>query len=164
MYPIPPTEHLIETKTCRHCGVSFPITDKDMGFYDKVSPVFAEKKYQIPTPTLCPDCRQQRRLSFRNERKLYRRKCDLTGKDVISIFSPDKSYKVYETSEWWSDKWDAMNYGPTNGINFEESFFSQFSKLQLQVPRLANNLLDNENTIYCNMCWHLKNCYYCFNL
>ncbi|EKD44683.1 MAG: hypothetical protein ACD_71C00045G0004, partial [uncultured bacterium (gcode 4)] len=40
MYPIPPTERLVETKTCRHCSVSFPITEKDLEFYDKVSPVF----------------------------------------------------------------------------------------------------------------------------
>jgi len=43
MYPIPPNDTLIETKTCRHCSVSFPITDKDLEFYEKVSPVF-------PTP------------------------------------------------------------------------------------------------------------------
>ena len=110
MYPIPKDETLVETKSCKHCGASFPITDKDLEFYDKVSPVFAGKKYQIPTPAFCPDCRQQRRLSFRNERKLYKRKCDLTGKDIISIYSPDKVYTVYEQSEWWSDKWDPLDY------------------------------------------------------
>lgn len=40
MYPIPSTEKLVETKACRHCQVSFPITDKDLEFYDKVSPTF----------------------------------------------------------------------------------------------------------------------------
>ncbi len=40
MYPIPPTETLVETKICRHCQTSFPITDKDLEFYEKVSPVF----------------------------------------------------------------------------------------------------------------------------
>ncbi|MBU0627024.1 hypothetical protein KKG31_00015 [Patescibacteria group bacterium] len=49
-----------------------------MEFYSKVSPIIAGKKYLIPAPTLCPDCRQQRRISFRNERSLYKRKCDLT--------------------------------------------------------------------------------------
>ena len=41
MFPIPSNEILVETKTCTHCGISFPITDKDLEFYDKVSPVFA---------------------------------------------------------------------------------------------------------------------------
>jgi hypothetical protein len=34
-------EKIIETKTCRHCGTSFDITDKDLEFYEKVSPVFS---------------------------------------------------------------------------------------------------------------------------
>jgi hypothetical protein len=47
-------------------------------FYEKVSPIFKGRKYSIPTPQLCPECREQRRISFRNERKLYKRKCDAT--------------------------------------------------------------------------------------
>ena len=110
MFPIPPDEHLVEERVCKHCSVVFPITDKDMEFYEKVSPVFGGKRYTIPAPTLCPDCRQQRRLSFRNERKLYKRKCDATGKDIISIYSPDKPYTVYHQDYWWSDKWNPLDY------------------------------------------------------
>ncbi len=110
MYPIPSNEHLVENRKCRQCAAVFPITDKDMEFYEKVSPVFGGKRYSIPAPTLCPDCRQQRRLSFRNERKLYKRKCDATGKDIISIYSPDKPYTVYHQDYWWSDKWDPLDY------------------------------------------------------
>jgi hypothetical protein len=72
------SETTIETKQCKSCSASFNITDADLAFYDKISPTFAGKKYSIPTPALCPDCRQQRRLAFGNERKLYRRKCNLT--------------------------------------------------------------------------------------
>jgi hypothetical protein len=71
-------EKVVETKVCNHCNTKFDITDKDLEFYEKISPIFNDKKYSIPTPTLCPDCRQQRRLTFRNERKLYKRKCDAT--------------------------------------------------------------------------------------
>jgi hypothetical protein len=78
MYSIPPTEKLIEIKTCKHCQTSFPITDKDMEFYAKVSPIFNNKKYLIPPPTLCPDCRKKRRLSWRNESKLYKNKCSFS--------------------------------------------------------------------------------------
>jgi len=68
-------EKIIVNKTCKNCEASFEITDKDLEFYEKISPIFQDKKYFIPTPTFCPDCRQQRRLSFRNERKLYKNKC-----------------------------------------------------------------------------------------
>ena len=71
-------EKIIQTKICKQCNTSFDITDRDLEFYDKVSPKIGSEKFQIPAPSLCPDCRQQRRLVFRNERKLYKRKCDAT--------------------------------------------------------------------------------------
>lgn len=158
MYTILPTEKFVETKICRHCQASFPITDKDIEFYDKVSPVFNDKKYSIPTPTLCPDCRQQRRLSFRNERSLYHRKCDLTGKTIISIYSPDKPYTVYNKEDWWSDKWDPMDYG--QDFDFSKGFFGQFDSLLKKVPHLnLTASFDSENSEYATFSWRMKDCY-----
>ncbi|EKD29520.1 MAG: hypothetical protein ACD_78C00373G0001, partial [uncultured bacterium (gcode 4)] len=157
MYPIPPTETLVETKTCRHCAVSFPITDKDLEFYEKVSPVFNGQKYLIPTPTLCPDCRQQRRLSFRNERKLYKRKCDATGRDIISIYSPDKPFKVYHQDFWWSDKWDPMEHG--RDFDFGRGFFEQFGELMGEVPHMSISIDNSVNSDYSNFILNSKNCY-----
>jgi len=68
---LPPGEKIIETKKCRISGEEFFVTDKDLEFYDKVSPVFAGKKYSIPSPTLCPDERMRRRMCFRNNRHIY---------------------------------------------------------------------------------------------
>ena len=34
-------EKVIETKKCKHCQSSFAITDKDIHFYDMMSPTFA---------------------------------------------------------------------------------------------------------------------------
>jgi len=153
-------EKVAETKTCPHCAVSFPITDKDLEFYEKVSPVFNGQKYLIPTPTLCPDCRQQRRLSFRNERKLYKRKCDATGRDIISIYSPDKPFKVYHQDFWWSDKWDAMEYG--QDFDFERGFFEQFGELMKEVPRNNSDRDNCENCDYGNFLTNNKNCYMMF--
>ena len=147
----------IQTKTCKHCNSNFEITDKDLEFYDKFSPIFNWKKYQIPTPTLCPDCRQQRRLSFRNERNLYKRKCDATGKNIISIYSPDKEIKVYEQSFWWSDNWNPLDYGID--FDFSKSFFEQFSNLLKKVPQQNVVWDNNENSSYCNLVADNKNCY-----
>jgi len=33
-------ESIVEEKTCRQCTTSFHVTDKDLEFYDKISPVF----------------------------------------------------------------------------------------------------------------------------
>ena len=37
---IPPGEKIVETKKCRLSGKEFIITDRDLEFYDKISPVF----------------------------------------------------------------------------------------------------------------------------
>ena len=154
-------EKVVEIKTCRKCNSNFGITDKDLEFYNKVSPIFDWKKYQIPTPTLCPNCRQQRRLSFRNERNLYKRDCEATGKNIISMYSLDKNLKIYSQEEWWSDNWNALDYWID--FDFSKTFFEQFSLLLKQVPLVNLWVVNHENSLYNNNCYSLKNCYMSFN-
>jgi len=142
---------------CNHCSTPFEVTDEDLAFYDKVSPVFNGKKEQIPAPTLCPTCRHQRRLAFRNERHLYHRKCDLTGKQIISQYA-QSDLKSYTNAEWWSDKWNALDYG--KDMDFSRPFFEQFHELQVAVPHPAvANDSSNVNSDYANQTGYLKNCY-----
>ncbi len=112
-------------QTCRQCQSEFEITDADLAFYDKVSPIFNGKKELIPAPTLCPDCRQQRRWAFQNQRFLYKRKSDATGKEIVSAYSPEKPFKVYEKAEWL--KVDNTEFG--REFDFDRPFFEQFNKL-----------------------------------
>lgn len=156
---IPPGEKIIETKKCRLSGKEFHVTDKDVELLDKVSPVFGGTKYSIPTPTLSPEERQKRRLSFRNERKMYKRKCDLTGKEIISIFSPDKEYKVYDQKVWWSDDWNPADYG--RKFDFERNFIDQFRDLFLRVPKLSLYSVNCTNSDYTNFTINSKDCYLC---
>src|SRR5687768_2270657 len=107
-------------KTCRQCSAAYEITQEDLAFYAQISPEFNGQKESIPPPTLCPDCRLQRRLFFRNAGCLYSRKSDLTGKQIISIYSPDKPYPVYDQDEWWSDRWDCMATG--RDFDFSKTF------------------------------------------
>jgi Zn ribbon nucleic-acid-binding protein len=149
-------------KSCSQCSAHFEITECDLKFYDKVSPVFGGKKYKIPEPTICPDCRQQRRLAWRNERKLYHRTCNAIGNKIISLYSSDKSFPIYEQEFWWSDKWDAKKYG--KNFDFSRNFFEQFEELMLTVPRLAMFNKGSENSIYTNHGVYNKNCYMGFNI
>lgn len=150
-------EKIVETKSCQKCQISFDITDSDLEFYDKVSPIFKDKKYPIPTPMLCPNCRQQRRLSCRNETKLYSRVCDATQKNIISIYSPDKPYTVFAADYWWSDHWDALDYGLD--YDFEMSFFENFQKLDRQVPKLSTTIQNSQNCEYTNDTGDSSDCY-----
>ncbi len=148
-------------KICQKCTQNFEITNSDLEFYKKVSPKFDWKIFEIPAPTLCPDCRQQRRLAFRNERNLYRRKCDATGKSIISIYSPDKEIKVYNSDFWWSDKWNALDYW--KDFDFWKVFFEQFLKLMKEVPFLPTIAINNENSNYTHLSSYNKDCYLLFN-
>ena len=144
-------------KTCTQCGTDFEVTDNDLKFYDKVSPVIAEQKYQVPPPTHCPKCRNQRRLAWRNERNLYRRNCSLCGKDHVSVYSPDKSYNVLCADCWWSDKWDGLSFG--RDIDFSRPFFEQFKELMKIAGLISFFGKNNQNSEYVNQETDDKNCY-----
>ncbi len=113
---------------------------------------------------MCPDCRMQRRLAFRNERTLYHRTCDLTGKPIISIYSTDKPYRVYQQDAWWSDAWDPRDY--SRDYDFNRSFFEQFEQLKKEVPRMTLETspeAEENNCLYINFAGHSKNCYMIFD-
>lgn len=147
---------------CKQCSKHFKVTEQDYAFYEKISPIFNGQKWRIPEPTLCPECRQQRRLSWRNEKNLYKRKCALSGKNIISVYKPETNFTVYGNSAWYSDAWDACEYG--RDFDFSRPFFEQFAELQQEVPRLALAAFDIENSPYVNQCWHVKNCHLCFDV
>lgn len=107
---IPPDETIVETKKCLLTGKEFFITDRDMDFYDKISPVIGGKKYAVPTPTLSPDERCRRRTIHRNESKLYNAKSALSDKPIITLYSPREGLNSVLREEWFSDQWNPLDY------------------------------------------------------
>lgn len=148
------------TQKCRQCEKQFEISEDDLKFYKSISLKIGGKTIEMPPPTLCFICRHQKRLAFRNEINLYHRKCDHSGKQIISMYSPDKPYKIYNQQAWWSDDWDPLDYG--RDFDFNKPFFEQFKELQLQVPRQSLNNMDPQNSDYCNLAANDKNCYLAF--
>lgn len=136
-------------------------TGADQGFFDRVSPVFQEQKYPIPPSPLTPEQRQQRRFARRNERKLYKRPCDLTGETIISFYRPDAPFTIYSHDAWWSDKWDPMQYG--RDIDFNRPFFEQFAELQKEVPRIGMVVHTCENCEFAPYSVRSRNCYMCIS-
>ncbi len=78
---------------------------------------------------------------------------------MISLYSPDKSYRVYEQKVWWSDDWTPLDYGKK--FDFGKGFFEQFHTLQLLVPRVNLFAKNCENAEFTNHTDHIKNCYLC---
>ena len=150
----------MEKKECKQCGEPFETTDDDLAFYKKMTVKAGEKEFAIPTPTLCPTCRTQRRLAFRNDRSLYKSKSDLSGADLITMYNPDYGFKIYEYKEWWSDLWNPIDFGQE--FNPDKSFFEQYKELQQKVPRFNIFNTGSENCDYVNYANHNKNCYLLF--
>ncbi len=138
----------VQTKNCQNCKQDFIIEPEDFNFYKKIS---------VPSPTFCPECREQRRLSFRNEANFYKRNCDLCGVSAVSRVSPDKEYKMYCSKCWLGDSWDFYSYGKE--YDFSRSFFEQFKELLFSVPHISlsnSNCVDSE---WVNQETDDKNCY-----
>ncbi|MFH0819278.1 MAG: hypothetical protein V1898_04750 [Patescibacteria group bacterium] len=138
----------MKNKQCRQCHKSFQITDQDLGFYNRI---------QVDSPQLCPDCRKQKRLTYKNDFNFYQINCHLCDKQIISIYDPAKSYTVYCSDCWWSDKWDAMDFG--RDYNFNQDFFQQFNEIMLKVPRISLINHTAENSDYCHHADRNKNSY-----
>ena len=137
-----------ETKICQNCKKEFVIEPEDFKFYEKIS---------VPPPTWCPECRMVRRMIFRNERILYKRKCDLCKKDTISLYHDKTSFPVYCALCWYSDNWDPLKSG--KDYDFNKPFFQQFSELTDIAPRLALVSYQSTNSDYTNFAARNKNCY-----
>src|SRR5262245_22149262 len=98
-------------KSCVNCGSSFDILEEDLRFLRQVSPVFGGVICDLPPPTHCPDCRQQRRLALANERHFYSGVCGLCRKPVLTEHPPHGEITIYCRECWHSDSWDSCAYG-----------------------------------------------------
>ncbi len=142
----------MENKICQNCKKNFTVEPEDFKFYEKMG---------VPAPTFCYLCRAQRRFCFRNERVLYKRKCDFSGKEIFSMFSPESGVKVYENEIWQSDQWDPIEYG--QDYDFSRPFFTQYFELLKKVPIRNLGVIFEVNSPYVNHVGNPKNSYLVFN-
>lgn len=139
----------LKNHQCRSCDISFEVNTSDRDFYEKI---------QVSIPTRCPECRVKRRMAWRNERFLHKRKSDLSGEEMISQYSEKAPFPVYTTKEFFFREWNP----PFLEYDLNRSFLEQFRELQLKTPRsaLLTDLQSFENkSIYQNAASRNKNCY-----
>ena len=142
-----------ETKKCQNCKQDFIIEPDDFAFYEKM---------KVPPPTFCPECSLRFRLAVRNDRTLYKRKCNAPGhsEDIIATHYADAPFTVYDEKYWWSDAWDPLDYGKE--YNFNKNFFVQFRELLESVPVANLSTKGCTDCQYCNVMVDAKNCYFSF--
>ena len=122
-----------------------------------LSPKLLGETLEIPASNQHPQVRLQNRLLFRNERHLYRQTSALSGKKIVSVFSPESNFKVYDQAEWWGDEWSELDYG--REFDFSKTFTEQFKQLTIDVPHLSLYNRGCNNSYYSNYAIFSKNCY-----
>ncbi|MEK7081225.1 MAG: hypothetical protein AAB902_02465, partial [Patescibacteria group bacterium] len=137
-----------EKRICQNCKKDFTVELEDFDFYEKI---------KVPPPTFCPWCRLIRRLAWRNERILYKRKCDLCNKNIIAMYHESALFPVYCRECWYGDGWDPSSYG--HEYNFSIPFFEQYKDFQKTVPRLALLQRNAINSDYSSFVGESKNVY-----
>jgi len=135
-------------KTCKVTGQEFTISAKKLEFY---------KKMGVPVPEICPEEQMRQLMSWRNELRLYQRPCDSSGKMIISAYSPDTPFPVYDNKIWWGDSWNPLDYGQE--FDFSRDFFPQFQELLNKVPREGTSVFQSENCDFNSHIRNSKNCY-----
>ncbi len=139
-----------EIRQCQNCEQDFTIEPEDFSFYEKI---------KISSPTFCPECRTVRRLCWRNEMSLYKRKCGVPGHNemIISFIHPEEKLTVYDSSFWWSDGWDPFSYGKE--YDFSIPFFTQWKELINNVPIQCLSNIKATNSDYCNVAEESRDSY-----
>ncbi len=142
-----------ETRQCQNCKNDFMIEPDDFLFYEKL---------KVPPPTFCPHCRFVRRMIWRNERSLYKRKCDMCEKNIISMYDDKVVFPVYCPECYQSDKWEGSQYA--QNYDYSKPFFKQWRELFSKTPKqsrlLYGQCLDCE---YTNFVKDGKNVYLSFS-
>jgi hypothetical protein len=97
-------------------------------------------------------------MAYRNERVLYKRKCDAPNHNegMISVFSEDNKQKVFCHKSWWGDDWNPMDYG--RDYDFSRNFFIQLRELWKNVPDIALLNINPINSDYCSITEGNKDC------
>lgn len=137
-----------ETRQCQNCKQPFTIEPDDFAFYEHMA---------VPPPTFCPQCRFQRRMSWRNGWHLFKKKEILKGEEIFSFFPQKNQIPIFERDYWFSDAWDPLEYG--QDYDFSRPFFEQFKEFLKKVPEPAHSSLNLVNCRYCMNIADAKNCY-----
>jgi len=131
---------------CSVSGENFEVSDLEASLREKL---------EVTTePDMKPMYRIRHLGAFWQHWYLHSRKCDQSGKNIISPLRPDCPYPVWHKSIWL----EKAN-PPGADFDFDRPFFEQAWELFQQCPIPHNLGTHSENCEYTDDWWHSKNCY-----
>ncbi len=138
----------MKNKTCTDCKKDFSVLENESLLYEKVG---------ISEPKKCFYCLAKQHFAFWPFGKFRKGVSDLSGKSLITVLPESPRYPIYTREEWWSDAWDAMDFG----MDYDGSrpFFEQLKELQEKVPRPHQIGELSTDCDWTDDVWESKNCY-----
>ncbi len=73
-------------RICSESGKAFRLTKQELAFYEKM---------ELPAPTIEQKTRHLKRLALLNTPKLWQRKCDKTGENILTSYPPESPFIIY---------------------------------------------------------------------
>ncbi|PIZ76495.1 hypothetical protein COY05_00850 [Candidatus Peregrinibacteria bacterium CG_4_10_14_0_2_um_filter_38_24] len=71
---------------CEKCKKEFLVIEQESNFY---------KRKGLPLPSICSECRRERRNNLRNKKQLFERTCDKCGTNLKSTYKKNSKFTVY---------------------------------------------------------------------
>ncbi|MDC0357222.1 hypothetical protein OAO01_00270 [Oligoflexia bacterium] len=151
------------TSVCKHCAVNFTTSSRELAFLRKAT---------IPAPSLCPSCRQERRLAHWPFGILQKRQCDFSGEPIITTYPPNARFPIYKRDYWYSDDWSP----PKQDIDWQRPFLEQLLELQSKTPHVhtyasnvvncdfADDTYDSKNVYMSRSCANSEDLYYIYRV
>lgn len=132
---------ILERRICSWTWKEFAIFQSDKDMLDKLSPTIQGKKYQLPYPTLSPQARRLRRMTFKNERFFFKDICEATNTPTVSRFT---DAHVYTNKAWHADDWEqvSLTYNSSRSVVDHIQWLTQNSIYQ-DLIWSAKNVLNN---------------------
>lgn len=142
-------EKIIEFKNCEYCLQDYPLYESEKKAYDKEEFIYSK---------ICPDCTFRVCNYFLNDKYLYKRKCDKTKKDMVSIYAPGSQLKIFESDIY--KKMMSEDYWLTYSKDINDDITLDFKNLFLEFPKQSRDIHSwLENALYSSHTWWAKNVY-----
>jgi len=135
--------------TCEISGNVFEVSPREVELRKKFG-------FGDSLPKILPKFRFRELGAFWSQWNLHKRKSDMSGKNIVSVFRPDCVYPVWQRKEWFEN-----NNPPSRDYDPSLSFFDQSWELfqKCPIPHVFES--NNQNCEYTDDWYYSKNCYLC---
>ncbi|MBI4836285.1 MAG: hypothetical protein HY817_03415 [Candidatus Abawacabacteria bacterium] len=150
-------------RTCSITGKAFIVSDAEqahMRKFEELHPLL--KIGDIALPTIHPLEIMRQMQSYVTLNSLFNGISAISGKLLITRYSPILGYKVCTHDEFWGETVDNTAFGKS--YDFSRSFFQQWNELLHGVYMQPLVQINCNNSPYVDASSHLQNCYMCFGV